>query len=51
MRGRVYAEQWMLASKFVPLLPNLAPFSGEFFTQFLGPRDGPKARDGSHMSA
>ena len=32
-------------------LPNLAPFSGEFFAQFQSPRNGPKARDGHHMSA
>ena len=32
-------------------LPNFAPFSGDFFAQFWGPRDGPKARDGHHVSA
>ena len=31
-------------------LPNLAPFSGDFFAQLWVPRDGLKARDGHQVS-
>ena len=37
-------EENRLASKFTPFL-------GDFFAQFWGPRDGPKATDGHHVSA
>ena len=38
-------EENRLNSKF-------APFSGDFFfAQFWGPKDGPKARNGHHVSA
>ena len=40
-----------LASKLAHFLPNIAPFSGNFFAQFWGPRDGSKARVGHHVSA
>ena len=29
---------------------QFSTFSGEFFAQIWGPRDGPKARDGNHVS-
>ena len=48
-------RSWQNSRGWLPnshlFLPNLAPFSGDFFAQFWGPRDGPKARDGHHVSA